>query len=162
MKIKKKLKIFILIFILIIIFLTYPGFFIIIETDLNNYLHFFPPRNIFTLTYIHSVEKTPVVEYYKIKANGDLKLIKTQFESYGAGLPLETNNFVIKDGKFILSDMNIVISELKIRVARAAGQTIQISNNNYFFHDISVPGSVVKVKTVSLLKYTINLISLKK
>ena len=40
------------------------------------------------LRYIHSVEKTPIVEVYSIKSDG-IYLEKFLWQSFGAGLPLE-------------------------------------------------------------------------
>lgn len=41
----------------------------------------------FTIGYIHSVEKTPVVNYFQVTADNKLKLARVRFQSFGAGMP---------------------------------------------------------------------------
>ncbi len=120
--------------------------------------HFLVPGEGFSLTYNHSVEKTPVVEIYKVKLNGGFIMDKTIFESYGAGLPLETRNFSSENGKFILDDMNIKIKDLRVRVSRTPGQIIKIGEKKYDLQEVSRPGELIILKSgtlYDLLKYLV-------
>lgn len=139
--------------ILLIILLTYPGILLMISGNANTYLHYLTPGYNFTYTYLHSVEKTPVLEKYILKTNGRINLVETQFESYGAGLPLEIDNFSNLDGKFILEGINLELDELNIRVARNKGQTIDLLNYKYYLKDLSAAGTRINIKAVSILEY---------
>lgn len=75
-------------------------------TDRENHIlkELYPENKEFTLSYIHSVLLTPADEIFTI-SEGNMKLEKTVYESFGVGLPYsqeEDSDFEIIDGKFIL------------------------------------------------------------
>ncbi len=41
----------------------------------------------FSVTFVHSVNQSPVTDYYKIGANNELVLYATKFHAFGAGMP---------------------------------------------------------------------------
>ena len=57
----------------------------------------------FTISWIHSVEKTPWRETYQIADNGELLLIETAFQSFGAGVPHQKGNMMIENGEVIVT-----------------------------------------------------------
>jgi hypothetical protein len=59
----------------------------------------------FTLTYVHSVTRTPVVERYRID---DATIVQTEigFEQHGPGLPTQADHggrFERRDGRFVVT-----------------------------------------------------------
>src|SRR6056297_1399479 len=55
----------------------------------------------FTIKYLHSVARTPVLEIFAIRS-GDIVLTSTEYQSYGAGLPfLDQHEYLLEDDKFI-------------------------------------------------------------
>lgn len=138
---------------ILILVLLYPGFFIVIQTTETLSLHYLLPGEKFTITYIHSVEKTPVDEIYRMIPYGKLEMTETRFKSYGAGLPLETKNFSSIDGMFVIKDMDIVVPIVNIRVARTPGQTINLREKRYYLQQLSPPGTLVTIRPISLLEY---------
>ncbi len=164
-KIKSQIKkinsikyISIVLILLLISLIYFPNLFVFITSN-NQTLsaHFLLPGEGFSLTYNHSVEKTPVQEIYHTRFIGGFIMDKTIFQSYGAGLPLEDKNFTIDENKFILNDMNIKLDELRIRVSRTPGQIIKINKIKYDLQDISRPGKLITLKSGSLFDYIQNL-----
>ncbi|WP_160112505.1 DUF1850 domain-containing protein [Salicibibacter kimchii] len=61
------------------------------------------------VSWTHSVEHTPWVETLRISEDGDLIMVETQFQSYGAGAPENTSGTVsIEDGFIVISGINEV------------------------------------------------------
>ncbi|MFP4015789.1 MAG: DUF1850 domain-containing protein [Halanaerobiales bacterium] len=90
---------------------------------------------------------------YKLRLMGGIIMDMTVFQSYGAGLPLESNNFTIKGDKFVLDDMNIKLEEVRIRVSRTPGQIITVGQKKYGLQDISRPGELIIIRSGNLFKY---------
>ena len=90
----KKIKIIFIIMILILtvfkIFLK-PQYLLVIEdmTNKKNY-EFILKNKKFSLGYTHSVMKTEAEEIFITDDNKKIKLIRTEYKSYGVGLPFLT------------------------------------------------------------------------
>ncbi|MDR5709386.1 MAG: DUF1850 domain-containing protein [Armatimonadota bacterium] len=69
----------------------------------------------FELRYVHSVERTPVVETYRIQG-GRLVLVGMRFRSVGWGLPSE--GYVRQNGWFVVSGLHRPLGALRLRVMR--------------------------------------------
>ena len=68
------------------------------------------------VTYVHSVERTPVVEHYEAGRPG-LRLVGMTFAAQGAGLP--SSGYTTEDGRFQLR-ADRALPRLAIRVSAAA------------------------------------------
>lgn len=49
------------------------------------------PEDVFSVKYLHSVNKSPVEDFFQIQQDYSLMLKKTSFKSFGAGVPFETD-----------------------------------------------------------------------
>lgn len=110
----------------------------------------------FEIHYTHSVEKSLVVEKYKID-NNRLKLLETEFKSYGAGLPATTEDrFELTEDGFRISDINrkypLVIYKTG---AEVADHRILINGKEYRFLDFSKERTGVEfsIGNMNLLKF---------
>lgn len=81
-----------------------------------------PPDGRFTLQYLHSVERTPVIETYEVMANGQIQVVEMRFRSGGAGLPSE--GYVREGDWFILRDINRSIGVLSLQLGRGASHVV--------------------------------------
>ncbi|WP_052144885.1 DUF1850 domain-containing protein [Halalkalibacter okhensis] len=59
-------------------------------------------QDTFTIKWIHSVEKTPWRETYQLTDEGELLLIETAFQSFGAGVPHQKGTMTVEDGEVII------------------------------------------------------------
>ena len=116
----------------------------------------------FIISYTHSVNKGRVHDYYRATKKGSLQLYKTQFVSYGAGIPEpeETPGAVFtvtKDGYFI-ENIEREVPRLLMAVGIIANHSISVRQDlstEYFLTDYFPPqtGIILEIKRVSLLTY---------
>ena len=83
-----------------------------------------------TLIY-HSVQLTPVYEYYKVTENNSLAVIKTKLQDVGYGMPsTEEGKVIFKDGFMELSQKNRTIEELRFRVSHLNSPALLLGNES--------------------------------
>lgn len=104
--------------------------------------------NIFTVKYIHSVERTPVWETYTAE-DGKIVLRETIFQSYGAGLPSTSPyDFDIVEDGFRLYNIDLEMTDLVYRTgAVRANHELLVGGETYPFTDFSQPTEGVKFET---------------
>ncbi len=79
----------------------------------------------FQLRYLHSVERTPVIELYRVR-DGALVLEGMRFRSLGWGLPSE--GYVREDGWFVVSGLAQPVGVLRLRVSRLTRHTLVVGH----------------------------------
>jgi len=88
------------------------------------------PGDTFTLSFIHSVEKSEVTDYFRIDDDYRIILYQTEFSSLNTGLPAvvsEGEIFERTDRGFRLSNLSRVLPEIQLWVHRDYGGTLVIS-----------------------------------
>lgn len=90
------------------------------------------PDRRFVLSFIHSVQKTPVHEFFFISSDNKLVLDKTTYHSLGVGLPFseDEGKFINKNGEFILN-MHREFESIPIRVSPIPKHSITIGGKEY-------------------------------
>lgn len=108
--------------------------------------------------YTHSVERTEVSEWFKIKGD-KLILMEEHFSSFGAGLPADnTYPFKVTDDGFVIYDINKPMHEVVYRTgAVRANHRLKINNEEIEFLSFSKPREAVcfKVVDINLMRYLI-------
>lgn len=112
--------------------------------------------NNFYISFIHSVNKTPVNEYYRIE-NNKFIAYKTTFYSYGAGMTdgSENPNTQIKfndDGLVEIDNINRELSEFTYMVGTIATHTLHVGNKSFRLDKYVEPQkpALFKIKKVSI------------
>ena len=80
-----------------------------------------------TIKFIHSVQKTPVVE--ELSFDGEqFILLRTIYQSHGVGLPFLEGDGTFReaDGKFIMDNMNREIKNLQLRTGKGTELCIEV------------------------------------
>ena len=97
---------------------------LLIRTDSGSLLRAVPLRGTLEvrLDYVHSVERTPVVESY-VAERGGLRLVRMEFASQGAGLP--TSGYVREGDRFVLRS-ETRLHALSVRVSRLSNPRLLI------------------------------------
>jgi len=105
------------------------------------------PQRKFTLSYIHSVQKTPVYEVFEIAEDNRLILIETTFSSLGVGLPYTQENgyFRNEQGKFKLTGLNREFTSIPIRVSPIPKHTITVGEKTFPLLSFVAPDDLVKI-----------------
>ena len=101
-----------------------------------------------TIKFIHSVQKTPVIEELEFK-NGEFLLIRTKYKSQGVGLPFDAaDGKFYRDGDwFIFEDMNRRFKNLELRTGKGTQLTVILGGREYELYKIFPLGTKIIVKT---------------
>ena len=88
------------------------------------------PGDTFTLSFVHSVEKSEVTDHFRIDDDHRIILYQTEFGSLNTGLPAvvsEGEVFERTDRGFRLSNLSRVLPEIQLWVHRDYGGTLATS-----------------------------------
>lgn len=120
------------------------------DTDIGKVVHAaaITPRSAFTLKYIHSVEKTPVYETYRITPAGEILLVETHVKSSGYGLPeaSATGCYHFKNGWLHVTDFNRKIAPLIFRVSYLNDMLLIFEDHIVNLPNIATPGHRIEVR----------------
>lgn len=92
----------------------------------------------FSLSFLHSVSLTPVVDHYEIRA-AVIHQTAEVFETHGAGLPsfagdVGETGWRMEDGKFVL-EMDRQFQRIQLRIQREYLNSLQINDQNVTLAD---------------------------
>lgn len=90
---------------------------LVVEGESQRWVRPMLPGSSFCLEFLHSVERTPVQDCFRVSWKGELVLMRTIYSSYGAGLPAEGK---LTAGQFVLEHNKTPIPELVVRVSPEA------------------------------------------
>ncbi len=118
----------------------------------------------FIISYTHSVNKGRVHDYYRFLADRSLELYKTQFVSYGAGIPEAEETpgafFTVTDDGYYIENLNRKVPRLTMAVGIVANHSIATgskmdSASERFFTDFFEPQTsiILEYKRVSVFLY---------
>ncbi len=136
----------------VLFFLVRPCLFV--EADGRLLSWFFVSREpeAFSLRFIHSVEKTPVVEKYKLDKQNNLIMYATEYESFGVGLPFlaAEGNFYAKGNRFIM-EMNRSFPSVGLRTGPEAQLTLTVNKRQFQLYQMLPPGTMIHLSAGSWL-----------
>ena len=81
-----------------------------------------------TLAYTHSVEKTPVRDVYVVD-DGSLRMVRMEFDSYGAGLPAGADVERTDDG--LVAPVDRSYDRLRVSPGSIAGHELRVGGDRY-------------------------------
>ena len=80
-----------------------------------------------TIKFIHSVQKTPVIEELEFK-NDEFVLVRTKYKSQGVGLPFDAGDGTFhRDGDWFIFDMNRHFKDLELRTGKGTQLTVTLN-----------------------------------
>ena len=103
----------------------------------------------FSIRYIHSVARRPVVELFTAERGGSLFLRETVFDSFGAGLPFEPlggERFMVEKGRFRILGMRRSFREVSVRVGREAEHALAVRKRTAALREWERPGNPVLLR----------------
>ena len=87
----------------------------------------------FSITFIHSVNKSPVIDYFEIREDG-IYGVKTAYYGYGAGVPTELEEGQTltygEDGSMIISGFDLKMDSLIYRVGTVSDHILTLKDEN--------------------------------
>lgn len=105
----------------------------------------------FAIRYTHSVARTPVTDYF-IPENGKIRLVKTEYQDFGAGLPHNPEagqKMYMENGKLVIDGYQSRFNKIDVRVGRIARhRLIFFDRDKNILEEIplsslSLPGSAI-------------------
>jgi hypothetical protein len=87
------------------------------------------PGDTFTLSFVHSVEKSDVTDYFRIDDGHRIILYQSEFRSLNTGLPAVVSGgevFERTERGFRLSNIRRVLPEIRLQVSAAWGGTLAV------------------------------------
>ena len=155
------MKRLILVFFLIVILCFLPIFnkFTITDGHTNEVVFFNDIKKMrdFDVTFTHSVNKTPVKEFYKI-IDGKFNLYKGEFSSYGAGMSdgsdLKNTEIYYGENGEIFLDMDVDFEIITYYVGTVADHRLSFGKNIIHLNDMIRPKSpaILAIKKTSILQ----------
>lgn len=122
---------------------------IVFSDSIDNYKSFY-------ISFKHSVNRTPVNEYYRIEKN-KFVAYKTTFYSYGAGMPDGSENpdadmTINDDGLVEINNINREFSEFTYMVGTYSEHTLHTENESFKLEKYVEPQkpAVFKIRRVSI------------
>lgn len=122
---------------------------IVFYESIDNYKEFY-------ISFIHSVNRTPVNEYYRIE-NDKFFVYKTTFYSFGAGMPdgSENSNSDMKfndNGLVEIDNIDRELREFTYMVGTYAGHTLHTKNKSFKLEKYVEPQepALFKIRRVSI------------
>lgn len=88
------------------------------------------------LEYTHSVEKTPVADVYVVDGT-ELRMIRMEFDSYGAGLPADAPVERAADGEGYVYELDRSYDRLDVAPGEHAGHQLVVDGERYDLVDRS-------------------------
>ena len=101
------------------------------------------PGQALSISFIHSVQKTPVEEYLTVDDSmSELVLNSTRYHSFGVGLPfMESDGEFYQDGDdFVMDHMNRHFDSLSLRTGLGTKLTLELDNQSYQVYENHEPG----------------------
>ena len=114
-------------------------------------------REEFTITFIHSVNKRPVIDYYRVEGM-QLVVFKSRYDSFGAGMPeTSIDGMVLKqetNGMLELANINRKLDVVTIFIGTVAQHSIQIKQQDIPLEKFGQQGEPLEfqIKNVSYLE----------
>ena len=101
-----------------------------------------------TIEFMHSVQKTPVIEELAFDA-GEFVLLRTRYKSLGVGLPFDAGDghFRREGDWFIMDDMNRRFKNLELRTGKGTRLKITVGGREYELYKKFPLGTKIIVKT---------------
>jgi len=115
----------------------------------------------FTISYLHSVEKSMVQGIFSVNSDKQLLLMETRMESVGTGLPIEAKECIGKEGTWRVAGREpMVLPELRFRYHR-------MNNLHMEYNGKPIPAEctreddliILKVEKISVTTYLFHLLS---
>ena len=120
------------------------------------YYHDAAPGDLFSVHYIHSVNKSPVEDFFVISSNNELILEKTVFKSFGAGVPASSDDggeLKVYNDRIEVTGINRRIDNFLLFVGVTADHRFKIAKDEFYLRSISLPqrNLVIRVDRISLV-----------
>ena len=109
------------------------------ETDKVYFQQPLEADGVFSVSYIHSVNKSNVEEYYRLE-NDEIYLFRARYRAFGAGVATELEEgqtLSYEDGYMIIENIHYQIPDLVYRVGTVSDPLIHIGEQTWHMKDLA-------------------------
>ena len=107
----------------------------------------FSPDDRFSIEFIHSVNKSPVIDVYEVR-EGHIFVVETVYYHFGAGVPTELNEGETltygEDGSMIISGIDKSVDPLYYIVGTVSDHTLSIGGSSISLRNLCGKNRLVK------------------
>ena len=117
------------------------------ETDKVYFQQPLEADGVFSVSYIHSVNKSNVEEYYRLEEDDQLYLFRARYRAFGAGVATELEEgqtLSYEDGYMIIENIHYQIPNLVYRVGTVSDPLIHIGTQVWHMKDLAPPLTSVR------------------
>lgn len=111
--------------------------------------------DVFTFSYIHSIELIPVEGRFAVEADGWLRVVETRFPSYGAGLPQASARSA--DGKWMVAPGGERLPRFSFYISPINEARVHFNGRTLNLADLLEPGDVVTLKVAGYPRLLLHL-----
>jgi len=106
------------------------------------------PGRTFKIRFTHSLDKCPVVEYFRVERDGTVTLTEHVYGWFGAGLEFnpETGFTDMKDHMVHIKDIGRNLADIPIRVGWMSGFRLEYENQVVPLNSLAPPGQLLMIK----------------
>lgn len=105
----------------------------------------------FVIEFVHSVERTPVKEIFKIEQDYNIYLVGTEYESFGAGLPTmpcEGEESVLEGAKIRITGIRRKLEPFLVAVSHVPGHVLTVGGEEVVLASLAEPGTGLRIRVV--------------
>ena len=116
------------------------------ETDEVYFQQPLEADGVFSVSYIHSVNKSNVEEYYRLE-DDEICLFRARYRAFGAGVATELEEgqtLSYEDGYMIIENIHYQIPDLVYRVGTVSDPLIHIGTQTWHMKDLAPPLTSVR------------------
>lgn len=113
------------------------------------------PELPFSIHFIHSVQKTPVLENLEVNEKRDgFDLLSTKYQSFGVGLPFlaEEGAFRQEGDYYVFDHMHRHFSSLQLRTGVGTKLTLTVAGREYRLYERYAPGTRIDLYIAPLYR----------
>lgn len=108
------------------------------------------PGEQFSLVFIHSVTRRPVVEIYRINADNTLSIVEMDFDTNGPNLPAHpegTTKWIIEPHRFRVVNYHTRLWEIPLFIGQViANHRLVFGRQTVWLAKVAAPGADVKIR----------------
>ncbi len=125
--------------------------FIVTDEQTGKVLYSIPvrPGDVFSVKYVHSVNKSPVEDVFEIAGDNGIMLKKTVFRSFGAGIPYELEDGQILDvmeDRIEIGNIDRMIDRFLLKIGTVAEHTLCINGHKIRMDSLAEPRRTVRLQ----------------
>ena len=105
------------------------------------------PNDIFIVTYTHSINKSPVDEFFEIQPDYSIMLKKTAFRAFGVGIPSELGEGQVISfypDRIEIDNINMPVKKHLVFVGTIADHRVTIHDRQMHLNELTNPQQTVE------------------